>query len=136
MKFMLMMNAPRGAGDYQINSWTPDELKAHMAFMHRLNKELIDAGERVLAEGLAPPGQAKLVKAAKKGGPPVTDGVFPEAKEFLAGFWIVDVETPERALELAGEILDAPHVDFMSDGKPFEMVVEVREVMDSHDCIE
>jgi len=47
MKFMLMMNAPRGTGVYQINSWTPDELKAHMAFMHRLNKELADAGERV-----------------------------------------------------------------------------------------
>lgn len=125
MKFMLMMNAPRGAGDYQINSWTPDELKAHMAFMHRLNKELMDAGERVLAEGLAPPGQAKLVKAAKKGGLPVTDGVFPEAKEFLAGFWIVDVESAERAYEIAAKASLAPG----PGGKPLFIPIEVRQVL-------
>jgi hypothetical protein len=125
MKFMLMMNAPRGAGDYQINSWTPDELKAHMAFMHRLNKELMDAGERVLAEGLASPGQAKLVKAAKKGGPPVTDGVFPEAKEFLAGFWIVDVESAERAYEIAAKASLAPG----PGGAPLFIPIEVRQVL-------
>ena len=125
MKFMLMMNAPRGAGDYQINSWTPDELKAHMAFMHRLNKELMDAGERVLAEGLASPGQAKLVKAAKKGGPPVTDGVFPEAKEFLAGFWIVDVESAERAYEIAAKASLAPG----PGGAPLFLPIEVRQVL-------
>ena len=125
MKFMLMMNAPRGAGDYQINSWTPDELKAHMAFMHRLNKELMDAGERVLAEGLASPGQAKLVKAAKKGGPPVTDGVLPEAKEFLAGFWIVDVKSAERAYEIAAKASLAPG----PGGAPLFLPIEVRQVL-------
>jgi hypothetical protein len=125
MKFMLMMNAPRGAGDYQINSWTPDELQAHMAFMHRLNKELMEAGERVLAEGLASPGQAKLVKAAKKGGPPVTDGVFPEAKEFLAGFWIVDVENAERAYEIAAKASLAPG----PGGAPLFIPIEVRQVL-------
>jgi hypothetical protein len=125
MKFMLMMNAPRGAGDYQISNWSPDELKAHMAFMHRLNKELMDAGERVLAEGLASPGQAKLVKAAKKGGPPVTDGVFPEAKEFLAGFWIVDVESAERAYEIAAKASLAPG----PGGAPLFIPIEVRQVL-------
>ena len=125
MKFMLMMNAPRGAGDYQINNWTPDELKAHMGFMHRLNKELIDTGERIGAEGLAPPGQAKLVKASKNGGPPVTDGVFPEAKEFLAGFWIVEVESAERAYEIAAKASLAPG----PGGKPLFMSIEVRQVL-------
>ena len=125
MKFMLMMNAPRGSGDYQVNSWTPDELKAHMAFMHRLNKDLADAGERVGAEGLAPPGQAKLVKAAKNGGPPVTDGVFPEAKEFLAGFWIVDVESAERAYEIAAKASLAPG----PGGAPLFIPIEVRQVL-------
>jgi hypothetical protein len=125
MKFMLMMNAPRGNGVYQINSWTPDELKAHVAFMHRLDKELMDAGERVGAEGLAPPGQAKLVKAAKKGGPPVTDGVFPEAKEFLAGFWIVDVESAERAYEIAAKASLAPG----PGGAPLFIPIEVRQVL-------
>jgi hypothetical protein len=125
MKFMLMMNAPRGTGVYQINSWTSDELKAHMDFMHRLNKELMDAGERVGAEGLAPPGQAKLVRAAKKGGPPVTDGVFPEAKEFLAGFWIVDVESAERAYEIAAKASLAPG----PGGAPLFIPIEVRQVL-------
>jgi hypothetical protein len=125
MKFMLMMNAPRGTGDYQVNAWTPDELKAHMAHMHRLNKELTDAGEQVGAEGLAPPGQAKLVKAAKNGGPPVTDGVFPEAKEFLAGFWIVDVDSAERAYEIAAKASLAPG----PGGAPLFIPIEVRQVL-------
>jgi hypothetical protein len=125
MKFMLMMNAPSGNGGYQINTWSPDELKGHIAYMHRLNKELADAGERVLAEGLAPPGQAKLVKATKKGGPPVTDGVFPEAKEFLAGFWIVDVESAERAYEIAAKASQAPG----PGGTPLFMPIEVRQVL-------
>jgi hypothetical protein len=85
MKYMLMMNTPRGTGDYQINEWSADDFKAHIAFMHRFNNELSQAGEWVDAQGLTPPAQAKLVRAGK-GGVPVTDSVFPEAKEFLAGF--------------------------------------------------
>jgi hypothetical protein len=85
----------------------------------------------VSAEGLAAPTQAKAVRVGK-GGKPVTDGVFPESKEFLAGFWMVDVESPERAYEIAGEVLDAPHATVTADGKPFEMVIEVREVLGSH----
>lgn len=56
--------------------------------MHRFNKELTDAGEWVDGQGLSAPGEAKLVRAGKDGAP-VTDEPFPEAKEFLAGFWIV-----------------------------------------------
>jgi hypothetical protein len=125
MKFMLMMNAPRGTGDYQITNWSPDDFKAHMAFMHRLNKELTDTGELAGLEGLAPPGQAKLVRAAKKGGVPVTDGVFPEAKEFLAGFWIVDVESAERAYEIAAKASVAPG----PGGAPLFIPIEVRQVL-------
>jgi len=125
MKFMLMMNVPRGTGDYRISDWSPEEFKAHMAFMHDLNKELTDAGELVGCEGLAPPGQAKLVRANQKGGPPVTDGVFPEAKEFLAGYWIVDVDRPERAYEIAAQASAAPG----PGGKPLNMPIEVRQVM-------
>ena len=124
MRFMLMMNAPRGTGDWQINSWTPDELKAHMAFMHRYNRELTDAGELVDVQGLSMPGEAKLVRAGKDG-TPVTDGVFPEAKEFLAGFWIVEVDTPERACALAAKASAAPG----RGGAPLNMPIEVRQVM-------
>jgi hypothetical protein len=125
MKYMLMMNAPRGTGEYQADGWSPDDFKAHIAFMHRLNKELKDAGELVGAEGLAAPGEAKLVRASKNGGPPATDGVFPEAKEFLAGFWLVDVDRPERAYEIAAKVSAAPG----PGGKPLIIPVEVRQVM-------
>jgi hypothetical protein len=124
MRYMLMMHAPRGTGDYQINSWSPKDFKAHIAFMHRFNKELSDAGEWVDAQGLTPPGQAKLVRAGQDG-TPATDGPFPEAKEFLAGYWIVEVDRPERAYKLAAKASTAPG----PGGVPLNMAIEVREVL-------
>jgi hypothetical protein len=121
---MLMMNAPRGTGDWGIYDWSPEDFKAHIAFMHGFNKELTDAGEFVSVEGLSPPGQAKLVRAGK-GGAPVTDGPFPESKEFLAGYWIVEVDQPERAYELAAKASAAPG----RGGAPLNMPIEVRQVM-------
>jgi hypothetical protein len=124
MRYMLMMNAPRGTGDWGIYDWSPEDFKAHIAFMHDFNKELTDAGEFVSVEGLSPPGQAKLVRAGK-GGAPVTDGPFPESKEFLAGYWIVEVDQPERAYELAAKASAAPG----RGGAPLNMPIEVRQVM-------
>ena len=125
MRYMLMMNAPRGTGDYQVNNWSPEDFKAHIAFMHRFNKELTAAGEWVDGQGLAAPGEAKVVRAAKNGGPPVTDGVFPETKEFLAGYWIVEVESPEQAYAIAARASAAPG----PGGAPLNMPIEVRQVM-------
>jgi hypothetical protein len=122
---MLMMHVPRATGDYQISSWAPEDFKAHIAFMQDLNRELTNAGELVGAEGLAAPGQAKVVRAGKDGRPVVTDGPFPEAKEFLAGYWIVDVDRPERAYEIAATASAAPG----PGGKPLTIPIEVREVM-------
>ena len=124
MRYMLMMHAPRGNGDWAVPQWTPDDIKAHIGFMHQLNSELTSAGELVSAEGLAMPAEAKLVRAGKNG-VPVTDGPFPEAKEFLAGFWIVDVEKPERAYAIAAKVSSAPG----PGGKPLIIPVEVRQVM-------
>ena len=124
MKYMLMMNVPAGAGDYAINHWTPDVIKRHMAHMHDLNRELKEAGEIVALEGLTPPAQAKLVRVGMNG-EPVTDGPFPETKEFLAGFWIVDVESEARALEIAARVSSAPG----PDGQPLRMAVELRPVL-------
>ncbi|HEX8244098.1 MAG TPA: YciI family protein [Longimicrobium sp.] len=124
MKYMLMMNVPAGTGDYQITSWSPEDFKAHIAFMHRFNKELNEAGEWVDGQGLTPPSQAKLVRAGKDG-QPITDGPFAETKEFLAGFWIVDVASPERAYELAAQVSAAPG----PGGAPLYMPIEVRPVM-------
>jgi len=124
MKFMMMMHVPRGTGDYQIYSWPPEDFQAHIAFLHRYNQELADAGEWVEAQGLTPPGQARLVRAGKDGAP-VTDGPFAESKEFLAGYWIVEVDSPERAYELAAKASAAPG----PGGAPLNMPIEVRQVM-------
>ncbi|MEZ5319726.1 MAG: YciI family protein [Vicinamibacterales bacterium] len=120
---MLMMNTP-GGGPYKIAQWAEQEIKAHIGFMVALNKRLKASGELVGAEGLAGPEQAKLVRAGHDG-KPVTDGVFPETKEFLAGYWIVDVESPARAWAIAAEASAAPG----PGGKPLNMAIEVREVM-------
>jgi hypothetical protein len=125
MKFMLMMNAPRGTGDYAISKWPVEDLKAHIQFMKVVSKDLQEAGELVGGEGLAPPGKARIVRAGKANAPEVTDGPFAESKEFLAGFWIVDVESAERAYAIAARISTAPG----PGGVPLYLAVEVREVM-------
>ncbi len=123
MKYILMMNTPSGGG-YQIMSWPQADLKAHITFMMSFAQKLSKAGELVGAEGLAEPRQAKLVRAGSDG-KPMTDGVFPESKEFLAGYWIVDVPSPERAYAIAAEASLAPGVG----GAPLYLNIEVRQVM-------
>src|SRR6188474_824860 len=125
MKFMMMMHAPKGDGDWQVSSWAPADLEAHIAFMQRLNEEITATGEFVDGQGLAGPGEAKIVRATAGGAPAVTDGPFPEAKEFLAGYWIVDVDRPERAYELAARTSSAPG----PGGSPLIIPIEVRQVM-------
>jgi hypothetical protein len=120
---MLMMNT-RGNGPYQIASWPQKDIQAHIAFMIAFAKKLSESGELVAAEGLSGPDQAKIVRAGKDG-TPVTDGVFPESKEFLAGYWIVDVESPARAYAIAAEASAAPG----RGGVPLNLAIEVREVM-------
>jgi len=123
MRFMLLMNVPSG-GPYDRTSWAPQDIQAHMAFMQTFARRLRDAGELVAAEALTAPEQAQHVRAGKHG-EALTDGVFPEAKEFLAGYWIVDVDSAERALALAAEVSAAP-----GPGRvPLRMVIEVRQVM-------
>jgi hypothetical protein len=126
MRYMLMMHAPRtGWKTAGIGTWPPEDVKAHIAFMHRFNKELGQAGELVDAQGLAGPEEARVVRAGKGGAPEVTDGPFAEAKEFLAGYWIVDCETTARAYEIAARASAAPG----RGGAPLNMPIEVREVM-------
>jgi len=124
MKFMLMMNAPRGTGDWGVATWKEEVLKAHIGFMRDFVQKLKDNGELVGAEGLAPPSQARVVRAKKDGTPEVTDGPFAEAKEFLAGYWIVDVENASRAYAIAAEASLAP-----GPNGPMCMPIEVGEVV-------
>ena len=119
MKYMLMMNT--SGGPYQINDWSKGDFAAHIKFMMDFHQKLTKSGVLVDAQGLSGPDQAKLVRAGKDG-KPVTDGVFPESKEFLAGYWIVDVDGPEQAYAIAAEASAAPG----PGGKPLNMGIEVR----------
>ncbi|MDF1501929.1 YciI family protein [Roseisolibacter sp. H3M3-2] len=124
MKYLLMMHTPRGARSYEIFDWAPADVEAHMAHLRAINRELTEAGELVDIQALTPPAEARLVRAVT-GGAPVTDGPFPETKEFLAGFWVVDVATPERAYAIAERASAAPG----PGGAPLNMAIEVRRVM-------
>jgi hypothetical protein len=123
---MLMMHAPRAGWESAgIATWPMDDIKAHIGFMKGLAGDLHAAGELVAAERLASPEHARLVRAGKAGAPEVTDGPFAEAKEFLAGYWIVDVPDPARAYAIAARASAAPG----KRGVPLNMPIEVREVM-------
>ena len=123
MKYILMMNGSK-SGWETFGAWPKKDLQAHIGFMVNFTKSLGESGELVSAEGLAGPDQAKVVRAGNNG-EPITDGVFPEAKEFLAGYWIVDVESPERAYAIAAKASAAPG----PGGAPLNMPIEVRPVM-------
>ena len=123
MKYMLMMNFA-GQVPFQILSWAKHDIEAHIDFMRALATDLKAAGELVTAEALASPEQAKLVRAGADGSA-ITDGVFPETKEFLVGFWIVEVSSPERAYAIASRASSAPG----PGGRPLGMPIEVRQVM-------
>jgi hypothetical protein len=123
MKYILMMNCPKN-GYEAFGAMPKNDIQAHIAFQKAFDQSLREAGVLVSAEGLASPQQAKLVRAGKDGAP-VTDGVFPEAKEYLAGYWIVDVESPEQAYEIAARASAAPG----AGGSPMNIPIEVRQVM-------
>jgi len=123
MKYILMMNSSCG-GSYEIGSWPKKDIEAHIGFMMSFAQKLSKSGVLLAAEGLAGPEQAKLVRADGDG-KPITDGVFAETKEFLAGYWIVQVDSPEAAYAIAAEASAAPG----RGGAPMNMPIEVRQVM-------
>jgi hypothetical protein len=118
-----MMNANQDNWDAYAN-WSKEDLQRNVAFMRSFAKELKEAGLFVAAEGLGWPNEAKVVRAGKNG-EPITDGVFPESKEFLAGYWIIDVESPEEAYRIAARASGAPG----PGGSPGSMPIEVRQVL-------
>jgi len=131
MKYMLIMNTPTD-GYEQYMKWPQKILEANMAFMQSFAKKLGERGELVSTAGLAAPTQAKKVRAGKDG-KPITDGVFAESKEFLAGWWIIDVESEQRALDIAAELGTAPGMPVTAaDGSTIEHFwIEVRQVLGS-----
>ena len=126
MKYILMMTGTK-ANFAEYAKWSKKDLEANVTFMRAFSKQLKEEGVYVGTEGLGWPDQAKLVSAGKDG-TPVTNGVFPESKEFLAGYWIVDVESPEQAYKIAARVSMAPG----PGGTPGNIPIEVRQVMTSH----
>jgi hypothetical protein len=127
MKFMLLQDyGGVEAGEVPpMSEWTPEEVQAHIDYQKDLNAELRERGELVEAQALTAPELAKFVVADGSGPPVITDGPYPEAKELLAGYRMVDVESVERALEIAARGSAAPG----PGGRPIKQRIEVREVM-------
>jgi hypothetical protein len=125
VKFMLTQNYAPIEGVEPMSTWAEEDVKAHIEGQVRLNQELSERGELVEAQALTGPELAKIVTHDGVGTPVVTDGPFPESKEFLAGYRIVDVESLERAIEIAGQGSAAPG----PGGVPLKQPIEVREVM-------
>jgi hypothetical protein len=129
MRFMLLQNYGGIEGDCApMYEWTPEEVAAHVQFQMTLNRQLEELGELIDAQGLAGPDEARYV-VSDGTTPLVTDGPFPEAKELLAGYRLVEVETPERAVEIAAQISAAPG----QGGAPIRQRIEVRQVMAAPD---
>jgi len=130
MRFMLLQNYGEvESGCRPMTEWTPLDIEAHIRFQQALNQELTDRGELVDAQGLAGPEQAAFVVSDGTGAPVITDGPYPESKELLAGYRLVDVETRGRAIEIAAQASAAPG----PDGVPIRQPIEVREVMGAPD---
>ncbi|MEV0542083.1 MULTISPECIES: YciI family protein [Nocardia] len=130
MKFMLVKTYSEAAYcDIALPDWAPEDIAAHIDFQRALGEQLAAAGELVDAQGLAAPDQAMIVCSDGRSAPVVTDGPFPETKEFLAGFWVVDVDSVERAVEIAAQASAAPG----PGGKPIGEYIEVRQIMSAPD---
>ena len=127
MKYLLLKHysgGPAPAVDIpSMDEWTPDEISAHLQFMSDFAKRLEESGEFVDGQAVSPEGS--WVRYDGEGKPPVTDGPFAETKELIAGWMIIDVDTQERAYELAGELSAAPG----PNGEPIHEWLEVRPFM-------
>ena len=125
MRFMLIQFYAPIQGVGPMSTWTPEEIQAHIDGQKQLNAELRECGELVDAQGLSP--DAQVVVSDGAAAPVVTDGPFAESKELVAGYRLIDVESRERAIEIAARGSACPG----PGGTPIRQPIEVREVMDA-----
>ena len=122
-KYLLLKHYRGGkapVNDAPMDKWTPEEIDAHVTYMQEFADRLSGSGEFVDGQALAPEGV--WVRYDGEGRPPVTDGPFAETKDLIAGWMVIDVDSYERAIELAGELSAAPG----SGGRPLGEWLEVR----------
>jgi hypothetical protein len=124
-RYLLVVNFEGGVVETPMEEWKPEEVTAHLDYYRALHKELVDSGELVESEVLAGPDLAKIVTFDGKTAPVVTDGPFQEFKEWVAGYQIIDVESEERAIEIAGKLSAVPGPDGIATQQP----IHVRQVM-------
>ena len=125
-RYLLLVNFEGGVVDTAMEEWEPEEITAHLDYYRALHAALVESGELVDSEVLTPPGLAKIV-TSDGSKPVVTDGPFQEFKEWVAGYQIVDVDTEERALEIAARISAVPG----PGGVALQQPIHVRQVMES-----
>ncbi|MDX3533781.1 YciI family protein [Streptomyces sp. MB09-01] len=126
MKYMIQMNVPAAEWDAVMSSYSDEDMQAMFAHMDALNNELTSAGEWVDGQGLGGPALVKTVRAGSDGRPQVTDGPA-RAGDILAGYWVVDVKSEERALEIAARASACPG----PGGKPGNDPVEVHPISEA-----
>jgi hypothetical protein len=131
MRFMLLQayGGVELPGCTPMTEWAPEDVRAHIDFQHTLNAELLANGELVDAQGLAGPDQAKVVVSDGVNPPRVLDGPYPESKELLAGYRLVDVDSLDRALEIAARSSASPG----PGGVALQQQIEVRQVIGAPD---
>jgi hypothetical protein len=125
-KYLLLKHyrgAPAAVNNVPMDQWTPDEVSSHMRYMYDFAAKLERTGEFVDAQGVAAEGT--WVRSDGEGRPPVTDGPFAETKDLIAGWMVIDVDSYERAVELAGELSAAPG----AGGTPIHEWLELRPIM-------
>ncbi len=126
MRFMLLQNyGPVASGMGPISQWSPADIENHIEFQIALNQELSSRGELVDAQGLSGPESARVVTSDGQHPPVVSDGPFPETKELVAGYRLVEVDSWDRAIEIAARASAAPGIG----GAPVRQPIEVREVL-------
>ena len=123
-KYLLAVNFQPGVVDTPMEEWKPEEIEAHLDYYGALGRELEASGELVDSVVLAGPDLGKIVTSDSLGAPVVTDGPFQEFKEWVAGYQIVDVETEERAIEIAARYSAVPG----PDGFALQQPIHVREL--------
>jgi hypothetical protein len=116
---------PEAPGFAPMSEWTPEEISAHIEFQRETSRMLTESGEFVDAQAVSPDG-AWVQYGGPDAAPVVTDGPFPETKELIAGWFVIDVDSKERAYEVAAHVSSAPG----RDGKPIHEWLEVRPVME------
>jgi hypothetical protein len=125
-RYLLVVNFDGGVVETPMEEWKPEEVTAHLDYYKALHQELVASAELVTSEVLAGPDLAKIVTWDGVTAPVVTDGPFAEFKEWVAGYQIVDVESAERALEIAAKLSAVPG----PGGKATQQPIQVRQVMD------